>query len=507
MRFIVFFRCCNKPIIVSIFVLLCHFHIHLAAIDLTIVGKVNTGQGIGLIAPTIAKCVYPELDISFINTRPHETNYSGLSNELVNVLTKTHTPKRDIAIFTDVLWNGFEDHNYKKVPKATIKFAYSMLESTKIPKEWVTILNQRFDAVIVPHKFLIKVYTNSGVKIPIFILPLPLQSIYKLQENFYLDLINNITYSHFDFISKQIKRFGTKVLYLTGCKKIQPITLAINKYGLNIFKYFHNLVSDSKEKKLMSCEATFDEMRPFIFGCVAGFGQRKNQRLLVQAFAEAFGNSPQFKLKLHSHLSFNNEVDYIKRMISELGLNNVELSTTERSYEDYLDFLRSLDCFILISKGEGYSITPREALCLQIPCILSNNTAHHEMCCLPSVISVETKKIEPAFYENLGNRYLGYQYNCNVLDVINAMKQMYENYYSYVKQTDKGFNWVKRFKIAKLKKKYLALLKPNSLTLSHKNKIGDKTLFINSQRLYKKFCKLYPHLKTKKIKPQRKVSL
>ena len=45
-----------------------------------------------------------------------------------------------------------------------------MLESTRIPDEWVNILNKKFDLVIVPDEFYESVYYSSGVKIPIFVL-------------------------------------------------------------------------------------------------------------------------------------------------------------------------------------------------------------------------------------------------------------------------------------------------------------------------------------------------
>ena len=47
-----------------------------------------------------------------------------------------------------------------------------MFESTRIPKEWVHILNTSFDGAIVPDEFLVKVYQESGVKIPVFVIPL-----------------------------------------------------------------------------------------------------------------------------------------------------------------------------------------------------------------------------------------------------------------------------------------------------------------------------------------------
>ena len=47
-----------------------------------------------------------------------------------------------------------------------------MFESSKIPNEWANILNNYFDIVVVPDSYLIEIYKNSGVNLPIFVLPL-----------------------------------------------------------------------------------------------------------------------------------------------------------------------------------------------------------------------------------------------------------------------------------------------------------------------------------------------
>src|SRR5207244_2403629 len=54
------------------------------------------------------------------------------------------------------------------------KIAYSVHESTKIPPQWVTLLNQMFDLVVVPDTMLVPIYKKSGVKLPIFVIPEPM---------------------------------------------------------------------------------------------------------------------------------------------------------------------------------------------------------------------------------------------------------------------------------------------------------------------------------------------
>lgn len=49
-----------------------------------------------------------------------------------------------------------------------------MFESSEIPKLWVFNLNHYFDAVVVPDSYNVDAYKDSGVTIPIFVLPLGL---------------------------------------------------------------------------------------------------------------------------------------------------------------------------------------------------------------------------------------------------------------------------------------------------------------------------------------------
>ncbi len=51
------------------------------------------------------------------------------------------------------------------------KIGYTMLETTGIPKEWVKQANQ-MDEVWVPSKFNVDTFKNSGVQVPIYVMPL-----------------------------------------------------------------------------------------------------------------------------------------------------------------------------------------------------------------------------------------------------------------------------------------------------------------------------------------------
>ncbi len=53
----------------------------------------------------------------------------------------------------------------------SILCAQSMFEATAVPQEWVDKLNRYFDFLTVPDEFLVTAYKQSGVNIPIFLIP------------------------------------------------------------------------------------------------------------------------------------------------------------------------------------------------------------------------------------------------------------------------------------------------------------------------------------------------
>lgn len=304
--------------------------------------------------------------------------------------------------------------------KEVIKVAYSMFESTKIPDEWVRVLNEYFDLVVVPSKFLTKVYKRSGVNIPIF----------KISPGLYLD----------SFLDSPVKNKRNK---------------------------------------------------PFVFGCSAAFLPRKNQELLLNAFLDRFGNNRDVILKLQGWYGDINIINKLNDIIKSRNAFNVQLITEKLNAKEYLAFMQSLDCYVLISKGEGFSVTPRESIALGIPTIISNNTAHKILCKTPYFVSVKSDIKEPADYNLILGDYYGYDFNTDKPNVIEVLDKVYTNYEYYFNRAQEGRHWVKKYTYNNLEQKYLNLVKPQKITLGDKNKITSKYLMTNSKNLYGKYLSLY----------------
>ncbi|MDR3646456.1 MAG: glycosyltransferase [Candidatus Babeliales bacterium] len=375
-----------------------------------IFGFVNVKSGIGKVSYSFLQCLldFPGLQMIKQVPSPEQTYEPKIKKIIKNASVIINQDfSKDIIIYTNVITTYTEQD--LAIP-AYIKLAYSMTECTQLDSSWVKRLNKYFDAVMVPDRYYIEVYKNSGVTIPIFELPMS------------LDLNPILT---------------------------QPI------------KSFKN------EK--------------FVFGYSAGFGISKNYDLLIEAFKAEFSENPNVILKLHGLGGYY--FDEIKNKIktsSNIYLDNAVLSTDE-----YINFLKKLDCYVTFSKGEGFSITPREAMALGVPCIVSNNTSHITICNSGFVYSVKSDIVEP--HTSNGKDYCGFDFNCSLNDARKALRELYDNYNENLKNGIKGRNWVKKYLPERLKNKYLNLIKPKKLRFGPENIIADSYLMTNSLMLYRKY--------------------
>ncbi len=389
-------------------------------LDLLVCGHVNYADGIGRLPIIFLDMLKNDFNVGF-SKKTGEFFLENIPKNLRYIFEQDIEYKGKVFLYTGILWA--KNHNFLEgvLPSHDcLKIAYSMLESTRIPEEWVNILNDNFDCVVVPDSFLVDVYKKSGVTIPVFCIPLPL----------YLE----------DFLNKPVR-------------------------------------SDANET--------------FTFGFSAGlWHNNKNWLTLINAFSAIFSDFKNVKLKIHTRIASQAIFEELKKTVEAVPSNNIELIHENLSHHDLVTFMGSLDCYVLLSKGEGFSITPREALALGVPCILTNNTAQQTICSTGFVQAVESSILEPAFYSCFGDRPVGERFGCNLNDTISAMKEVYFNYSKHKERALKGKVWVEQYLRKNLVKKYSMLISPKKIVFSDSNVITEDCLFTNSKDLYNKYINL-----------------
>lgn len=382
--------------------------------DLSVIGIAFYTEAIGRLSITSIDSLKNDLKLNFI--------------PLNNFIVPDHIPPKILKIIESPdksygavsLIYSLNDclFSYESILKecnSKIKIIYTMIDSSCIPSQNVSLINEHFDAIVVPDLWQVETYQKAGINVPIFVLPC--------------------------------------LIYL---KKFldQPVRM---------FKQH--------------------SQQPFIFGTSAAFVPRKNHLNLLEAFIQEFGNSPDVRLKLHGRWGSE---EALRERVKQAGVTNVEIINKTMTQKEYDKFLTSLDCYAFLSKGEGYSITPREALACGIPCILSNNTAHTTLCNSGFVKAVPCPILEPAS-DCLDCCYF---YNCKISAIRQALHQVYHAYPKYLEKALQGRKWVRQFDLRSLKPYYLSLVKPKRVILGHENKVGIDFLMTNSQTLFNKYQEL-----------------
>lgn len=133
-------------------------------VDLTVVSSIDFNGSVRRHAIGLIDSLKDDLSINFIPSRPVDLTEVDPAVQKI-ILKEVKTPGH-VALLEDPLWYA------DAVPNSKIKIAFSVCESTRIPNEWVHVLNHQFDAVVVADPFYIKVYEESGVNIPVFHIPL-----------------------------------------------------------------------------------------------------------------------------------------------------------------------------------------------------------------------------------------------------------------------------------------------------------------------------------------------
>lgn len=227
----------------------------------------------------------------------------------------------------------------------------------------------------------------------------------------------------------------------------------------------------------------------FTFGMTGGFWERKNHIKTMQAFLEVFKNNDKVKLKIHGR--FGPYKNNVLQAYQNFGSpNNIEIISQPLSTEDYSSLMESIDCYVFISKGEGFSITPREAIALGKPCILSKNTAHRTICESGLVIPVEANIKTPAYYEVFGQQ-IGNFFDCRTSDVAKTMLEVYQNYDKYQEKVKAGSKWIEQYLWSNLRNRYLSIIRPIKVTLGKTNEIYEDHIETTSKALQMKLNRVF----------------
>ncbi|MBM3192346.1 MAG: glycosyltransferase [Chlamydiae bacterium] len=389
---------------------------HLARPYLTVIGFADMRDGIGRQSVDVITALRGLSSIHFYQTR--RPRMENIPSHVECVMRKSFHKMGKVVLYEDIFYafshNFFEKH-FDLQRKDEVRLAYCMVESSLAPERWVHNLNRYFDAVVVPDPFLVNVFKNSGVTLPIFVVPL----------------------------------------------------------GLNLKSFL--------EKPLKTACHT-----PFIFANFSTCILRKNHETLIEAFYEAFQDRSDVRLWINSKYTEDNLFQVLQEKVSALGVHNIILTNNSYNSKEYLENFEKIDCYVSLSKAEGFSIQPREAMALGIPCILSDNTGQSTICQSGLVKALPCPLEEPAYYE-IYRDVFGVRYCVEPHTAAKALQEVYHHYPSYLASSQKARLWASCYDCEHLGALYTSLVRPKRIVLGCANTLENNTLTTTSLRLYEKY--------------------
>jgi len=182
--------------------------------------------------------------------------------------------------------------------------------------------------------------------------------------------------------------------------------------------------------------------RFFVFANADWSDNRKNYYAAYKAFVAAFGSSPEVELWLKTTPG--------KVPSSVLKHKNVKLFQGRYTQEEIRDLLYKVDCFVTPTKGEGYGLPAREAMCTGIPVIAAS------FCGMESIMeesfnykikySLEKARFNVDSYiqANNGLNDFGYWANPSIESLSAMMKKAYRNRSNCLERGFEASEWVRR---------------------------------------------------------------
>jgi len=177
----------------------------------------------------------------------------------------------------------------------------------------------------------------------------------------------------------------------------------------------------------------------------SGLWNRKNVVETIQAYNKV--KDENSLLRIHSR-EFVNTPKMLKIVEDEIAIDpeHIELKNRTLKNEEYQEWWNTLNCYVFVSGGESYSITPRQALMQGIPVILSKNTSHLDLVDVPGILWVETDHMKKAQFSGDPNSsvFIGYESVPSFVQLEAQMKEVKENYDHWKAEAVKGGEIIKK---------------------------------------------------------------
>lgn len=159
----------------------------------------------------------------------------------------------------------------------------------------------------------------------------------------------------------------------------------------------------------------------FVFLHYNAFNVRKGFLEVFKAFCKAFDKTEPVKM------IFKTTLDHIPLSMPKSEYPNIEIIRGKVEENELLDILYRSDCFVYPSRGEGFGMTPLEAMATGLPAIVPNAHGISEYFDPEYMYEAKVKEECPAIYSRYKGIDVGKMVVCDVDQLAQQMRYVYEH--------------------------------------------------------------------------------
>lgn len=196
----------------------------------------------------------------------------------------------------------------------------------------------------------------------------------------------------------------------------------------------------------------YDNDEVFTFIHYNSFNMRKGFAEVFEAFTKEFDANEPVKLILKT-TDPRPPLPILKSQYP-----NIDIIHEKYTEQELVELLGKANCMVYPSRGEGFGITPLEAMATGLPAIVPNAHGISEYFNINYMLEVKVEKHSPALYKRFKGQFVGNMVECSVADLRKQMRYAYNHQEEMKKLGKSASEYVKKYTYRETAKKLSDIL-------------------------------------------------